>query len=220
MRWVPDRHRVFVAREAAEKLGKSVRSGHQRTIVTSRLVTRSRLYQPVGLRSRRTRGPGPGHDQQPGVVVDRSTGGLQGGVADPEVVAAQQQVNWVRAAGGRRHHYCDRRPCRTAARPRGNIQRHGPLQVGYELVARGGRPVRPPSLHILTIIPAWMRQQGRCSLAAWPWVLLRARLAAFSGRWPLGGITPGVHGERSSHRKDQERGDRARPGQRVLPRIG
>ena len=144
----------------------NVHSGHQRMIVASRLVTRSCPYQPVGFRSRYTGVRGPRYDQQPGLVVDGSTGGAQGGLADPEVVTAQEQVNRVRAAGGRRHHRCDHRPCRTAARPRGNVQRHGSLQVGDELLARDGRPVRPPPLHKFTFKPAQTRCQGRCSRAA------------------------------------------------------
>ena len=137
------------------------------------------LRRGPGFRSRHTGVRGPRHDQQPGLVVDGSTGGAQGGLADPEVVTAQEQVNRVRAAGGRRHHHCDYRPCRTAARPRGNVQRHGSLQVGDELLARGGRPVRPPSLHVFTVRPAWMRRQGRCSRAVRPWVLLGC------GFWPV-----------------------------------
>ena len=148
----------------------NVQSGHQRMIVASRLVTRSCPYQPVGFRSRYT---GVRHDQQPGLVVDGSTGGPQCGLADPEVVTAQEQVNRVRPAGGGRHHHCDHRPCRTAARPRGNVQRHGSLQVGDELLARDGRPVRPPPLHIFTVKPARMRRQGRCSRVAGSWVLWR-----------------------------------------------
>jgi len=155
-----------------------VRSGHQRMVVASCLVTRSGPYRPAGFRSRHTGVRGPRHDQQPGLVVDGSTGGAQGGLADPEVVTAQEQVNRVRAAGGRRHHHCDHRPCRTAARPRGNVQRHGSLQGDGELLARGGRPVRPPSLHVFTVRPAWMRRQGRCSRAVRPWVLLGC------GFWP------------------------------------
>lgn len=151
----------------------NVQSGHQRMIVASRLVTRSCPYQPVGFRSRYTGVRGPRYDQQPGLVVDGSTGGPQCGLADPEVVTAQEQVNRVRPAGGRRHHRCDHRPCRTAARPRGNVQRHGSLQVGDELLARDGRPVRPPPLHIFTVKPARMRRQGRCSRAAGSWVLWR-----------------------------------------------
>jgi hypothetical protein len=76
----------------------------------------------------------------------------------------------VRAAGGRRHHHSDHRPGRAAACPRCNVQRHGSLQLGDELLARGGRPVRPPPLHPLSITPALPRWQGHCSRAAWPWV--------------------------------------------------
>ena len=141
-------------------------------IVASRSVTRSRGDQPAGFRSRHTGVRGARHDQQPGLVVDGSTGGPQGGLADPEVVTAQEQVNRLRAARGRRHHHRDHWPCRTAAGPRGNVDRHGSLQVGGELLARDGRPVRPPLVHVFTIKPAWMRRQGRCSRAARPWVLL------------------------------------------------
>ena len=141
-----------------------------RTIVVSLSVTTGRPYQPVGPRMRRTRRPGSGHDQHPGFVVNVGTGGPQAGLADPEVVAAQQQVNRLRAAGSRRHHHGDHRPCRAAARPRGNVQRYGSLQLRNELLARGGRPVRPPPLHTLTIAPAWTGRQGHCSCAAWSWV--------------------------------------------------
>ena len=166
-------------------------------IVASRSVTRSRGDQPAGFRSRHTGVRGARHDQQPGLVVDGSTGGPQGGLADPEVVTAQEQVNRLRAARGRRHHHRDHWPCRTAAGPRGNVDRHGSLQVGGELLARDGRPVRPPLVHVFTIKPAWMRRQGRCSRAARPWVLFPVRLATLSGRSCLSGITPGVHGERT-----------------------
>jgi hypothetical protein len=84
----------------------NVHSGHQRMIVASRLVTRSCPYQPVGFRPRYTGVRGPRYDQQPGLVVDGSTGGPQCGLADPEVVTAQEQVNRVRPTGGRRHHRC------------------------------------------------------------------------------------------------------------------
>ncbi len=97
----------------------------------------------------RIRRLGSGYDGQAGLVVNVGTGSLQAGLADPEVVAAQQQVYGVRAAGGRRHHHGDHRPCRAAARPRGYVQRYGSLQLGDELLARGGRPVRPPPRHTL-----------------------------------------------------------------------
>jgi len=119
-------------------------------IVASRLVTTSRPYQPAGFRSRHTGVRSPRHDQQHGLVVDGGTGGAQGGLADPEVVTAQEQVNGVRAAGGRRYHHRDHRPCRTAARPHGNVDRHDSLQIGDELLACDGRPVRPPPLHVFT----------------------------------------------------------------------
>jgi len=44
-------------------------------------------------RTRRSRRPDPGHDQQSGPVVDGGVGGLPGRLANTDVVAAQQQVN-------------------------------------------------------------------------------------------------------------------------------
>ena len=160
--------RTEPGKPAEASAGKSAR-----TVVTSVPVTMSRSYQPVGPRMRRTRRPGSGHDQQAVLVVNVGTGRPQAGLADPEVVAAQQQLNGVRAAGSRRHHHGDHRPGRAAASPRGNVQRYGSLQLGDELLARGGRPVRPPPLHTLTIAPAWTGNQGHCSRPVWPWVLLR-----------------------------------------------
>ena len=43
------------------------------------------------------------------------------------------------AAGGRRHHHRDHRPCRTAARPHGSVQRHGPAPAQLR-AARAQRP--------------------------------------------------------------------------------
>ncbi len=166
-------------------------------IVASRLVTRSCPYQAVGLRSRYTGVRGPRHDQQPGLVVDGSTGGPQYGLADPEVVTAQEQVNRARPTGGRRHHHCDHRPCRTATRPRGNVQRHGSLQVGDELLARDGRPVRPPPLHII------YGQTGpdAASGSLFPRGRVIGPLPGATGHtlgtFVPGRITPGVHGERT-----------------------
>ncbi len=131
-----------------------------RTIVVSVPVAMSRSYQPAGPRVRRIRRPGSGHDQQAGLVVNVGTGRPQAGLADPEVVAAQQQLNGVRAAGSRRHYHGDHRPCRAATSPRTNVQRYGSLQLGDELLARGGRPARPPTLHMLTIAPAWTGHLG------------------------------------------------------------
>jgi hypothetical protein len=48
------------------------------------------------------------------VVIDRRARGGQGGLADPEVVTAQQQVHRVRPAGRRRHDDGDNRPGRAA----------------------------------------------------------------------------------------------------------
>ena len=132
-----------------------------------------RPYQPAGSRARRIRRPGSGHDQQAVLVVNVGTGRLQAGPADPEVVAAQQELNRVRMARSRWHHHSDHRPGRAAASPRGNVQRYGSLQLGKELLARGSRPARPPPLHRLTIAPAWTGHQGHCSCPVWPWVLLR-----------------------------------------------
>jgi len=155
-------------------------------IVVSVPVAMSRPYQPAGSRARRIRRPSPGHDQQAGLVVNVGTGRPQAGLADPEVVAAQQQLNRVRAAGSRRHHHGHHRPCRAAASPRGNVQRYGSLQLGNELLARGGRPVRPPPLHALTIAPARTGHQGHCSRPAWPWVLLACSCRARPRRQRVG----------------------------------
>jgi hypothetical protein len=54
-------------------------------------------------------------DQRPRVVVDCGACGGQGGLADPEVVTAQQQVHRVQAAGRRRNDDGDNRPGRAAA---------------------------------------------------------------------------------------------------------
>ena len=159
-----------VRRRTSTQPGPAPAPGHQRTSVASRSVIADRPQQPAGRRMCRIRRLGSGHDQQAGLVVNVGTGSLQAGLADPEVVAAQQQVYGVRAAGGRRHHHGDHRPCRAAACPRGYVQRYGSLQLGDELLARGGRPVRPPPLHTLTISPAWTGCQGHCSRAVWPWV--------------------------------------------------
>ena len=105
--------------------------------------------EPAGLRILRTGPPDSGRDQQAGLVVNGGTGGRQAGLADPEVVTAQQQVDWVRAARSGRHGHRDYRPRRTAACPRVNSQRYGQLQLSYELIARGSRPVMPPCLHAL-----------------------------------------------------------------------
>jgi hypothetical protein len=141
-----------------------------RTIGISRPITMSRPYQPACPRPRCARRSGSGHDQQASLVIHVGAGGLQASLADPKVVTAQQQVNRVRAAGGRRHQYGDHRPCRAAACPRSYVQRYSSLQLRSELLARGGRPVRPPPLHTLTITPAWTGRQGPCSCEAWSWV--------------------------------------------------
>ena len=63
-----------------------------------------------------------------GLIVGSGAYSQQRGLADPVVVAAQQQVDRIRAAGGRRHHNCDHRPGRAAAGPLGG--RYRPTQVG------------------------------------------------------------------------------------------
>jgi len=164
------------ARRAAGLTGAPDCAAPPAALSASRPMTMSRPYQPARPRPRRTRRHGSGHDQQASLVVHVGASGLQASLADPEVVTAQQQVNRVRSASGRRHHHGNHRPCRAAACPRSNVQRYGSLQLHNELLARGGRPVRPPPLHTLTIALAWMGRQGRCSRAAWSWVLSQLTL--------------------------------------------
>jgi hypothetical protein len=63
-----------------------------------------------------------------GLIVGSGACGPQRGPADPVVVAAQQQVNRVRAAGGRCHHHGDHRPGWATAGPL--VGRDRPAQLG------------------------------------------------------------------------------------------
>jgi hypothetical protein len=56
--------------------------------------------QPADAPARRIRRPGSGHDRHPRLVVCGGTGSLEAGLAGPEVVAAQQQLDRRLAAGG------------------------------------------------------------------------------------------------------------------------
>jgi len=88
-----------------------------------------------------------------GLIVGSGACGPQRGLADPVVVAAQQQVHRVRAAGGRRHHHGDHRPGRAAAGPL--VGRDRPAQLGQVVGQFGTHGAchrvasQKPALHVI-----------------------------------------------------------------------
>jgi len=86
------------------------------------------------------------------LIVGSGACGPQRGPADPVVVAAQQQVDRVRAAGGRRHHHGDHRPGWAAAGPL--VGRDRPAQLGQVVGQLGthaachGATSQKPALHV------------------------------------------------------------------------
>jgi len=89
-------------------------------------------------------------DQCSGLVTDRRACSFQGGPADPEVVTAQQQVNWMRTADGGRHYDGDDRPGRAAAGTDCNTMRPARQQI-VELAGIRAIAVRKPALHSASV---------------------------------------------------------------------
>ena len=89
-----------------------------------------------GVRRPATAGAGSG--QRTLLIEYGGAGGCHGGFAGTVMVAAQQQVNRVRAGGGRRHHHREPPAWRTAARAVSKRQRRS-LPPGHPLVSRQPR---------------------------------------------------------------------------------
>jgi len=97
---------------------------------------------------------GAAGQQGAGVVVDRRARGFQRLPADPQVVAAQQQVHRVWPAGRRRHDHRDDRPGRAAAGPFRPDQRRARQQV----TGPAGITVHTPAFHLFMVMPRRSRQ--------------------------------------------------------------
>jgi len=88
------------------------------------------------------------HDQHTSHVIDIGAGSVQGGLADPVVVAAQQQVHWMRTPAARRDNHRDHWPGRAAAGPVGKEEPPGRYrQLIVERDGIGAVIVRKPALH-------------------------------------------------------------------------
>jgi hypothetical protein len=162
-------------------------SAHDRHVTLGNQESSRPACQLSGPAHRR---PWSRHDQQPGRVVDGSTGGPQGGLADPEVVTAQEQVNRVRAAGGRRHHHRDHRPCRTAG--------------------RRGIPV-----HAARLYPAALRSRGTLRVPATPCRDVREGVRGFGpvpARHEPGRLAAPHHDQHLHHRLPDFLADATTPG--------